>query len=102
MNFSQQTRDSFQTHGYLVLPGLLKDEIGWIISEFEAHSRSYPPRKNPTKRRTMNAFIERHERLATLIDLPSISGLFDLLLGPDWAYFCSEGNVYSGNTGWHS
>ena len=36
MELSQQQHDFFETFGYLVLPGLLKDEIGWIIEEFEA------------------------------------------------------------------
>lgn len=102
MELSTQTKEHFDSQGYLFLPAMLEDEMGWISHEFENNARSYPPRKHLNTRRTMNAFIERHERLATLLDHSLITGLFDLLLGPDWAYFCSEGNVYSGDTGWHS
>ena len=36
MQLSQQQRDFFETYGYLVLPGLLSEELEWIIEEFEA------------------------------------------------------------------
>ena len=33
---TEQQKRHFDTFGYLVLPGLLADDIGWITKEFEA------------------------------------------------------------------
>ena len=35
-SLSEQQKRHFETFGYLVLPGLLADDIGWIREEFEA------------------------------------------------------------------
>ena len=38
MILTQQQRQFFETFGYIVMPGLVADDIGWITSEFEGVS----------------------------------------------------------------
>jgi hypothetical protein len=92
----------FETFGYLHLPGLLAEDIGWIIAEFEA---VFPQRgvvHDYTKRSCIVPFIDQRERLCTLLDHPHIEGLLTGLLGEDFNYVGGDGNYYVGDTGWHS
>ena len=36
MQTPEQQKQFFETFGYLILPGLVRDEIGWITNEFES------------------------------------------------------------------
>lgn len=94
--------DFFETFGYIVLPGLLAEEIGWITDEFEAVFTDRGLVHDPTKRTCVVPFIDARERLSALLDNPKIEGLAASLLGGDFNYVGSDGNYYSGDTGWHS
>ncbi len=101
MELTPQQRQFFETFGYLQMPGLIKDEIGWITHEFEA---VFPERgvvHDHKKRSCIVPFIDQRERLCTLLDHPRIVGLLTCLLGEDFNYCGSDGNYYVGDTGWH-
>jgi ectoine hydroxylase-related dioxygenase (phytanoyl-CoA dioxygenase family) len=107
---TRQQRNFFDTFGYLVLPGALKDQIADISASFNSlyenenqdvvdwvHEAHYMK-----TRKMMLQFIERLPELATLLDNPVINGVFSTLLGEDFIYRGSEANVFSGDTYWHS
>lgn len=101
MALTPQQQRFFETFGYLHLPGLLANDIGWIIEEFEA---VFPQRglvHDFTKRSTIVPFIDQRERLCTLLDHPHIEGVIAGLLGADFNYVGGDGNYYVGDTGWH-
>lgn len=98
---SQQV-DFFDTFGYIVLPGLLANEIGWIIDEFTAVFTDRNLVHDPTQRTCVVPFIDSREKLSTLLDHPKVEGVAASLLGDDFNYVGSDGNYYSGDTGWHS
>lgn len=102
MELSQQQRDFFETFGYLILPGLLNEELGWILEEFEAVFQGRGVVHDGTKRSTVVPFIDQREKLSTLLDNPKIVGLISSLLGSDFNYVGGDGNYYTGDTSWHS
>jgi hypothetical protein len=102
MELSQQQRDQFETFGYLVLPGLLNEEIGWIIEEFEQVFVGRGVVHDGTKRSTVVPFIDQREKLCTVLDNPKVNGLISGLLGDDFNYVGGDGNFYTGDTQWHS
>jgi hypothetical protein len=102
MELKQEQKQFFETFGYLVLPGLLADEIGWITEEFEAVFRDRQVDHDGTKRSCIVPFIDQRERLCGLLDHPRIEGVAASLLGPEFNYVGGDGNFYSGDTAWHS
>jgi hypothetical protein len=102
MELSQQQRNFFETFGYLVLPGLLSEEINWITEEFEAVFLGRGVVHDGTKRSTVVPFIDQREKLCTLLDNPKVHGLISGLLGDDFNYVGGDGNYYTGDTQWHS
>jgi hypothetical protein len=92
----------FETFGYLVLPGLLSEDIDWIAEEFEAVFRDRDVVHDGTKRSCIVPFIDQRERLCTLLDHPALNGLIGSLLGEDFNYLGGDGNYYTGDTDWHS
>lgn len=102
MQLTQEQINFFETFGYLVMPGLLTDDIGWITEEFEAVFRDRQVVHDGTKRSTVVPFIDQRERLCTLLDHPNVVGLISGLLGSDFNYVGGDGNFYTGDTAWHS
>lgn len=98
---TEQQLRFYETFGYIVLPGLLKDEIGWITDEFEAVFVDRGIVHDPSKRSAFIPFIDQREKLCTIIDLPQIEGALADILGDDFSYLGSDGNFYSGDTRWH-
>jgi len=97
----------FNTFGFLALPGLLKDRIAEVIDAFEAvfakHGGGHAGQKHDGKQRScIVPFPDKHPTLASLLDDPRIHGLATSLLGDDFNYMASDGNYYTGDTGWHS
>jgi hypothetical protein len=99
---TQQQQRFFETFGYLVLPGLLADDIAWITEEFEAVFRDRGVVHDGTKRSCIVPFIDQRERLCTLLDHPALIALISGLLGEEFNYLGGDGNYYAGDTGWHS
>ena len=90
----------FDTFGYLVLPGLLAEDIGWITDGFEELLQSVPERHDGT-RRTITG-TDQSERLCRLLDHPKTSGVAASLMGVDFNYLGGDANYYVGDTPWHS
>ncbi|MBV9848375.1 MAG: phytanoyl-CoA dioxygenase family protein [Armatimonadetes bacterium] len=90
----------FETFGFLVLPGLMAEEIGWITEGFEELFQGRTDPHDGT-RRTL-ALMDHSERLCTLLDHPKIVGIASSLLGEDFNCLAGDANYYVGDTGWHS
>ena len=109
-SLSLQQINFFDTFGYLDLPGLLKDDIADISSAFtELYEKNEPEvidwrheAHYMQSRRVLLQFIERQPELAALLDHPVIDGIFRSLLGERYLYRASEGNIFTGDTYWHS
>jgi Phytanoyl-CoA dioxygenase (PhyH) len=99
---SSQQKHHFETFGFLVLPGLLADDVGWITEEFEAVFRDRGVVHDGMKRSCIVPFIDQRERLCSLLDHPRLQALIAGLLGEEFNYLGGDGNYYSGDTGWHS
>jgi hypothetical protein len=104
---TQQQKAFFRVFGYLALPGLMKERIGEITGAFEEvfkrHGGGHDGKPHDgSKRSCIVPFPDKHEVLAGLLDDPGIHGLAVSLLGEDFNYMASDGNYYSGDTGWHS
>ena len=103
MSLTIQQTNFFETFGYLVLPGLLQNDIAWIIDEFTViHANHSGPKHDGTKRTCIVPFIDQSARLSTLLDHPALVSAVASLLGEDFNYIGGDGNYYSGDTGWHS
>lgn len=97
----------FDTFGFLRLPGLLADRVEAIIAAFDqvwetkggGHAGS---RHDHRQRSCLVPFIDQHADLCALLDDPRVHGLACQLLGDDFNYMGSDGNYYTGDTGWHS
>ncbi|QHW33717.1 hypothetical protein GZH47_24915 [Paenibacillus rhizovicinus] len=98
MQLSQAQIDFFETFGFLKFPQLMADRLDWIIEEF---TRTFPEqnRHDGTKRTCVVPFID--QRMSVLIDDPRMLAIGKSLLGEDFNYMGSDGNYYTGNTGWH-
>jgi len=96
-----QQRTFFETYGFLKLPGLLKPEIAGIISEFEAVFTQRGLTHDGSKRTMMVPFVDQRAGLCALLDHPAVLAAVGNLIGPDFNYVSSDGNYYTGDTGWH-
>jgi len=102
MTLTQQQKDFFATFGFLHIKGALKNDVGWIIEEFEKVHRNSQLNHDGTKRTSIVPFIDKNEKLCTLLEHPVVEGVAESLLGPDFNYLAGDGNYYVGDTGWHS
>ena len=91
----------FDDFGYLFLPGLMREEVLWIIEEFESVFARAGIVHDGGKRSSLGAFVERSTRLCTLLDHPKVNGLLGGLLGEDYNYLGSGGELYVGDGMWH-
>ena len=104
---SQEQLALFNTFGFLHFPGLLNDRIDRIIAEFEvlwaAQNGGHHGQAHDGKRRSCIApCIDRSVYLSTMLDDPRLEGIAASILGDDFNYMGSDGNLYAGDTGWHS
>ncbi len=102
MSLTQGQRACFDTFGYVVIPGLLSDEIDWIAAEFHAVFDDRGIKHDGSKRSVVVPFIDQRERLCTLLDNPKVTGAIGALLGDDFNYVGGDGNLHSGDTRWHT
>jgi hypothetical protein len=102
MRPTDQQQRFFETWGYLVLPGLLADEIDWVTEEYEAVWRERDVIHDGSQRSCIVPFADQRERLCALLDDPRLEGLVDGLLGGEFNYLGGDGNWYTGDTDWHS
>ena len=102
MHLTEQQQQFFKTFGFLVLPGLMADDVGWITAEFEGVFKDRGVVHDPAKRTVIVPFIDQREKFCTLLDHPGITGIAAGLLGDDFNYLGGDGNYYTGDTPWHS
>ncbi len=100
MALTEQQRAFFETFGYLVLPGMVKEDIGWIVEGFEEIFAQLPEKHDGT-RRTI-AGTDTSERLCKLLDHPRVVEVAASLMGEDFNYLGGDANYYVGDSGWHS
>ncbi|GGD98505.1 phytanoyl-CoA dioxygenase family protein [Paenibacillus nasutitermitis] len=103
MRLSAAQIDFFETFGFIKLPQLLQDSVDWITDEF---TKTFPGQKEITphdgmKRTCIARFIDQREKMNTLLDDPRIEGIGASLLGENFNYMGSDGNYYTGESGWH-
>ena len=102
-----QQKEHFELFGYLSFPGLMADSIDAITAAFEAvwteRGGGHSGKPHDGKARScIVPFIDQSERLSALLDDPRIEEAATELLGADFNYMGSDGNYYTGDTGWHS
>src|SRR5690348_6491994 len=101
MELTKEQLDFFETFGFIKFPQLVADKLDWIIEEF---TETFPnqtliKQHDGTQRTCIVPFID--QRMCTLLDDPRIEGIGSSLLGSDFNYMGSDGNYYTGETGWH-
>jgi hypothetical protein len=92
----------FENFGFLKLTQAFRDDIAWIISEFEQVFVDRHVVHDGTKRSCIVPFIDQREKLSTLLDHPVIVNAARALIGDDFNYLGGDGNYYSGETAWHT
>lgn len=98
MTLTPQQLAFFDTFGYLILPGLVAADLGWINEGFE---QIFADLHHDGTQRTI-AGTDSSERLCALLDHPKVVGVASSLMGDDFNYLGGDANYYVGDTGWHS
>ena len=101
MALTSQQCEFFHSFGYLVLPGLLADDVDWMAEEHGKVFEKNGVVHDGTKRSFIVPFIDQTEKLCTLLDHPKVLEVLGSLLGDDFNYVGSDGSYYSGSTNWH-
>ena len=104
---TEQQLNFFNTFGYLHFPGLLDDCIDRVIEEFERvwaeHGGGHHGKPHAGEARScIVPFPDRSEYLSGLLDDPRIHDIAASILGDDFNYTSGDGNLYVGDTRWHS
>ena len=99
--------DYFNTFGFLKFSGIFKDDISKISDEFEKvwaiSNGGHANQTHDFKRRSaIVPFIDENTLLSALLDDERINGPVSSILSSDFNYTVSEGNLYVGDTQWHS
>lgn len=99
----------FETFGFLVLRGLMADDIATISDGFDEVFAAHEPIEyrhdlhfNEPREMIGPGFVDRSPKLAWLREDPRIVGIVHSLIGPDHDYHESDGNRFSCDTAWHS
>jgi hypothetical protein len=109
-HLSPQQVAYFNTFGFLHLRGLFRDEIDEISAGFERvfaapeneHWEMHSFQNGGALRVVVTGFIEKDEALRGLRNDPRILGVVNGLIGDDYEYAESDGNVWYCETYWHS
>jgi hypothetical protein len=105
----------FETFGFLKLPGLFRDEIAAYTAAFEEvfadaepmvlRNNPYHQVRNPRfeddPRFTVPLFIEQHPVLDALKTDPRVVGIARSLIGDNYEYAQSDGNLFYCDVYWH-
>ena len=103
MQMTKEQLDFFDTFGFIKFPQLMADSIDWIIDEF---TQTFPNQSkisthDGSKRTCLVPFLDQRTKMCTLLDDPRLEGIGKSILGDDFNYMGSDGNYYTGETGWH-
>jgi ectoine hydroxylase-related dioxygenase (phytanoyl-CoA dioxygenase family) len=99
-----QQLNHFEVFGFLVWRDAFSpDEIASISGQFDdALSQDRQGREFPgDKRQGVVGFLEQREGLRHLVEDDRIYLTVEQLLGPDFVWIGSDGNLYVGDTRWH-
>jgi len=99
---TEPQRRFFDTFGFLRLPAALSDDLSWIRSEFEEIFEASGIVHDGSQRSCIVPLIDASARLCGLLDHPAVACVVKGLLGEDANYLGSDGNYYTGDTGWHA
>ncbi|HYF47985.1 MAG TPA: phytanoyl-CoA dioxygenase family protein [Planctomycetota bacterium] len=104
MQLTAQQKRYFETFGFLKFPGLFAMEIQALIDEFERVFEANPGLgiNGITKHPCIVPFIDQSAMLSRLLDDPRIDGIASGVLGDDFNYVAGDGDLYGGDTQWHS
>ncbi len=96
----------FEAFGYIMLPGAVADIIDGISTAFEqvwsSRGGGHDGRPHDHQQRSsIVPFIDQSAYLSALLDHPRVHGAACSLLGDDFNYTSSDGNLYVGDTAWH-
>ena len=95
----------FDTFGFVVVRQLFTpQEVASIGEDFDdllAEERGRLP-FDGKERQAIQPFVERREALTALLDDDRLYRLHEDLLGPGFRWIGSDGNLYVGDTAWHS
>ena len=100
MRLTTNQINMFNAFGYLAFPGLFADDIEKVTNEFESMWSDVD--HDETKRSIKIPFIDENQYLSALLDDHRIEGTIGCLLGENFNYTASDGNLYAGETDWHS
>ena len=104
---TEQQLNFFNTFGYITLPSLMNDCIDQIMAGFErvweANGGGHGGEAHDGKfRSSILPFPGQDPFLASLLDEPRIHDIAASILGDDFNYTGGDGNLYVGDTQWHS
>ncbi len=110
MTDTQLTKEQlnfFNMFGYLHFPGLMADCVDRIIQSFERvwtnHGGGHHGNPHSGQARScIVPFADQDEYLSSLLDDPRIHDIAAGILGDDFNYTSGDGNLYVGDTAWHS
>ncbi len=100
----------FETFGYLKIPGLFRDDFSRIVDGFE---HLFGNEEQPVwetrealhgdeRRVIIPGFIEQSPLLAPLQHDPRVLGIVHSLIGPEYQWASSDGNLFYCESYWHS
>ena len=106
---SPQQIHFFETFGFLKIPGLFAEDIDEIIGGFE---EMFTNEDQPVwetkealhgdeKRIIIPGFIEQSPRLAHLQHDPRVLGIVQSIIGRDYIWSSSDGNLFYCESYWH-
>ena len=102
---TSEEKARFETFGYMVFRELFSrrevDEFSREHKEILDEDRGGRPFTGE-RRHGVLAFAERKPALSRLVEDDRIYGRIEALLGPDFMWIGSDGNLYVGDTQWHS
>ncbi len=98
LKLTDQQFNFLDTFGYLHFPGLIADVIDEVIDAFEEvwAERGGGHNGQPhdgEQRSCIVPFLDQHPRLCALLDDERIHGVLTSLLGDDFTYMASDGNL---------
>ena len=106
---SPQQIHFFETFGFLKIPGLFANDIDEIVAGFEDlfGNKDQPVWETKealhgdARRVIIPGFIEQSPRLAPLQHDPRVVGIVKSLIGPDYKWASSDGNLFYCESYWH-
>ncbi len=106
---TKQQKAYFESFGFLRIPGLFADDIDRIIGGFEAVFRDDAHIRMDTRedlhlnkrRLIIPSFIDKSPDLRWLLDDDRVNGVVRGLVGDDYAFAESDGNLFFCDSSWH-